>query len=129
VPPGAAFLSQWSYGIMQSLLRFGYISFGALTYLLLQSGLMLVNAQKPTHSYPPEIVSAFTDECAAAAKDIDPATLRSLCLCSINEIQNRYSFEEFRSVAESKEKEKAMSKEFEEISYNCATKVISGQSK
>jgi hypothetical protein len=129
VPPGAAFLSLWSYGIMQSLLKFGYVSFGVLIYFLLQSGSMLVNAQNPTHSYPPEIVKAFTDECAAAAKDIDPATLRSLCLCSINEIQNRYSFEEFRSMAESKEKEQAMTKEFEEISYNCATKIISGQNK
>lgn len=108
--------------MMQSS-KLGLVSLASCVLTL--GGLKSASAQKSTHSYPPDIISEFTTECTAKADKTDPATMKALCLCTINEIQNRYSFAEFRNIGISIEQGKPMPKEFEEISYNCAAKVIS----
>jgi hypothetical protein len=112
--------------MIQSL-KYKVLAFsGALAYGLIQ---VTIATAQTKHTYPPELVSKFTAECAAQAGKTDPALMQALCTCTINEIQNRYSLEEFREMGMAVDKGTPVPKEFEEISYACATKIISGQSK
>jgi hypothetical protein len=89
--------------------------------------LLMVQAQQPKHVYPPEIVSGFVTQCAAQAVNIDPALMRSLCSCTMNEFQNRYSFAEFRNIGVGMEKGQPMPQEFSDIMNSCASKIIKPQ--
>jgi hypothetical protein len=89
---------------------------------------LMVQAQQPKHVYPPEIVSGFVTQCAAQAANLDPALMRSLCTCTMDEFQNRYSFAEFRSIGMGMEKGQPMPPEFSDIMNSCASKIIKPQS-
>jgi hypothetical protein len=85
---------------------------------------LLVQAQPSKNVYPPEVVNGFITQCTAQASNIDPALMRSLCSCTMDEFQNRYSFEEFRKIGMGMEKGQAMPQEFSDIMNFCASKII-----
>ena len=76
-------------------------------------------------AYPPQVVKAFTDACAAGGGGkVDAEVMKKVCSCAIDEIQNQYSLAEFVAVAQSMEKTNNMNDRVTKIVQGCVEQAV-----
>lgn len=85
------------------------------------------NAQQPspTNSYPPELVESFVNTCSAeGGQEVPLATMRQICTCGIDEIQNQYTLAEFQKIDADLGAGKPMPTEMTEMIRGCVQKAV-----
>ncbi|WP_299486978.1 hypothetical protein [Acaryochloris sp. IP29b_bin.137] len=77
-----------------------------------------------SHSYPQKHINAFMDGCVqSGGADLEQEQIKSLCTCSINELQEQYTFGEFRKLGKKYETSKVLPPELQDIVMSCAQKL------
>ncbi len=82
------------------------------------------NSQPTTNVYPEQAVKRFTDRCVKRRG----TKAKEICDCSIKEIQNKYSFEEYRKIIKDARASGEPADEFREITKSCRTRNSQSQS-
>lgn len=79
-----------------------------------------------TTPYPAEAVEVFTKTCVEQgdSKTISPEAMQQICTCSIEEIQQTYSFEQFTEIGTGLGQGKAAPAELNSIVQACVAEVI-----
>ena len=69
------------------------------------------------HIYPEAFVSDYLAECQklAIAEDLLPEDAKTLCDCTINSFQEKYSFEEYKQLDQETK---------EEVGYDCFDQIL-----
>lgn len=89
VPFRQAILNRWNMAVSVILFLLVLVSRGA-SYV----------HEESSHVYPEPEVSSFITSCSQSAKAIrDETVIRATCVCTINEIQKRYTYGEFKQLA------------------------------
>jgi len=78
----------------------------------------------PQNSYPSSAVNAYMEGCVNGALQdpsagISQAQAQGFCSCTINEFQNRYTFEQFVDLSQTYKSDPQKQKEFQEVVYSC----------
>jgi hypothetical protein len=81
---------------------------------------------QPTHKYPPQIVQAFMSACTQPRNE-QSINMEQVCTCSINKIQNHYSFEQFITIALEMKDSKEPPQEMKDFALQCAVETLSSQ--
>lgn len=78
----------------------------------------------PQNSYPSSAVNAYMEGCVNGALQdpsagISQAQAQGFCTCTINEFQNRYTFEQFVDLSQTYKTDPQKQKEFQQVVYSC----------
>ena len=82
---------------------------------------------QPTHQYPPQLVQAFMSSCTKPSNNQSLDMMEQVCTCSINKIQNNYSFEQFITIALEMKDKKEPPQQMKEFAIQCAAETFSSQ--
>jgi hypothetical protein len=82
---------------------------------------------QPTHQYPPQVVQAFMSACTRPRNNQSIDMMEQVCTCSINKIQNHYSFEQFTAIALEMKDSKEPPQEMKDFALRCAVETLSSQ--
>jgi hypothetical protein len=77
----------------------------------------------PANAYPQEVVDAYMDGCLSSAQDVGLTAeqAQGYCGCTIQEIQNQYTYEEFLGVVQTMQQSGEFPPEMVEIVNSCGT--------
>jgi len=110
----------------QALLRWWVITLSACFsgVVVLLSVLSLLGTslqQDASHVYPEEAVSGFTESCVASStSQLGSAAAERLCTCAITEIQQVYTYGEFKQFSADLQRTGALSAGITDIFTRCA---------
>lgn len=81
---------------------------------------------QPKYKYPQEIVNAYISSCSQRSiqEGLTPQQAKTVCQCTINQFQSRYSFEQFIKIYTQAQKSKESPDEFVDVGIECAEKLL-----
>ena len=105
-------------------------------FLALSAGLSILVVSSPgqaqqtdqsEHVYPEVLVKTFVDACTAGGgKTNDPETMKSVCTCSIEGIQEQYTLKEFTTLSTDLDAGKPMPETLRQLVQACAALLKNG---
>lgn len=80
---------------------------------------------KPKHQYPQQLVNAYLSGCKQRSiqEGLTQQQATSVCQCTINQFQSRYSVDQFLKMYSQAQKAKEPPDEFVDIGLDCAERI------
>ena len=82
------------------------------SWLLLLVATLLPGCRPPKHDYPPEVLTTFVTRCTAQAP-------RGACECTLDEIQRRFTYEQFTALERRTQETGKPPAEFQTVANAC----------
>ena len=81
---------------------------------------------KPKYQYPQEIVNTYISGCSQRSiqEGLTQQQAKTVCQCTINQFQSRYSFVQFIKIYTQAQKTKESPDEFVDVGIECAEKLL-----
>jgi hypothetical protein len=93
-----------------------------LTFGVFQERLM---AQTTPTPYPDTVVTGFIETCVQqGSQQVSPEVMQKVCTCSISEIQNQYTYDEFLEIDKALSQGKELPPEVTQIVQSCVKQAL-----
>ncbi len=79
---------------------------------VLLAAVLVAGCQKPLNPYPPEVIAAFMDRCAAQAP-------KGACECTLDELRRKYTYEQFSALEQRTRETRKPAQEFQDAANAC----------